>query len=394
MKKFFPFFKNSNNIYLDSAATAQKPQCVIDKMVRFYETEIANIYRGTYYLSQTATTMYENARIAVANYIGAKESEEIIFTSGATDSINLVANGIWFQKGNLIVTCKEHHSNYLPWKEMCKKRGMEFRVTNLPEKGMSVLDTIQACVDSKTKMICVTEISNVDGSVTDLNSIVDYAHKHNILVFVDGTQGIVHKKIDVKDIDVDFYCFSGHKIYGPTGIGVLYGKKSLLKQLQLIKYGGGMIERIDFNGNCDEYKSVPYCFETGTPPIVQAVGLHAALEFLQQKEFNELLRKERKLTQYACEKISEIEGCHILNLNTIQAPIISMVFDKLSPYDMGILLNRDNIAVRTGTHCASPYMNKLGIYGTLRVSMGLYNDESDIQILCDSLKKYISRYGK
>ncbi len=386
MKKQFPIFKNSPNlVFLDSAASAQKPQCVIDAIVKVIETHYANIHRGLYPLSQKTTTEYEKARIKVAKFINA-DAKEIIFTRNATESINLVAQS--WGKANLkagdeiIISILEHHANIVPWQMLEQEIGIKLKVIPLNKDMELDFDAFKELVTAKTKLLSLTGMSNALGTVIDSKKFINEAKSHKITTLIDGCQSIVHGKQDMQDLDCDFFVFSGHKLYGPTGIGVLYGKYDLLEKMPPYQTGGDMIKRVSFEGTT--FNAPPSRFEAGTPAIVEAIGLGSAIDFI---EAIDVKKNDIALTTKTIEMLNNIGGINIIGSN--QQGIISFTTDWGNNEDIATLLSQQDIAVRIGNHCATPLMDSLGIEnsGTIRISLGIYNDEDDIYRLEQALIK-------
>ena len=390
-RKFFPIFKqNPNIVYLDSGASAQKPDCVIKAMSVFYENTYSNIHRGLYAFSEKSSQIYDDVREKVAKFIGAKDSLEIIFTKGTTDSINLLASSIGRllnKYDEIIVSEVEHHSNLLPWKNLEEVIGVKVKYLPILDNKELDYDWLYKNISGKTKLVCVTGQSNVLGVKTDIKKIVEIAHNVGAKVLIDGAQLTVHSKVDVADFDIDFYAFSGHKIYGPTGIGILYGKKDLLNKLPPYQFGGDMVESVSLDKVI--FKSVPSKFEAGTPPIAEVVGLGSAIDFLQNIGMEKIEEKSLNLTRYLQSELLKIEGVKLLSHNNSNS-IVSFVIDEISPFDIGLLLGQKGVCVRVGKHCAEPLHQRFGVDSSIRVSLGLYNDESDIDKFIDALKKILS----
>ena len=397
-KKDFPIFHQKSRgkplVFLDSAASAQKPQCVLDKTILCYATEYANVHRAVYELSEQLSTEFEAAREKVANFIGAKSSQEIVFTKGTTESINLVAHGIGkvlLQAGdNIVISCMEHHSNLVPWQVICGEKSAELRVARINEKGELDLEHYASLLDLRTKIVAMAHVSNVLGTINPVEKIVALAHEKNIPVLFDGAQAIPHLSISVEKLDCDFYVFSGHKLYGPTGVGVMYGKREWLKKLPPYQTGGGMIHSVEFSGST--YAGIPAKFEAGTPPIVEAVGLATAIEYLEDIGCDTFMSYQEGLSQYFYEKLLEIPELHLLAHPEKKVGVFSFTIKNMHAYDVGLLLDADGIAVRTGHHCTMPLHHHLGIDSSIRASLGLYNDYADVDICVDTLKKTISRF--
>ncbi len=376
-------------IYLDSAASAQKPQIVIDSMKSFYESEYANIHRGVYELSEKATIAYEGARKSVSEFIGASKVEEIVFTKGATESINLVASSWGAQNltsdDEILITTMEHHANIVPWHLLHKRTGVKIKAVNIDENGELDIDHFHQLLTKKTKLVSITQTSNALGVNTPLSEIIDTAHSLNALVLVDGCQGIVHKRVDLQQLDADFYVFSGHKLYGPSGIGVLYGKYDILESMQPYQGGGDMIVTVTTNDST--YAKPPYRFEAGTPPIASAVGLAEAIKYISNIGMESIALHEHSLLKYASKSLQDANIVKLFSPIDDKAAIISFNFDDVHPHDVGTILDNEGIAVRAGHHCAQPTMSHFGVSGTVRASFGLYNDFNDIDALISGLHK-------
>lgn len=377
-------------IYFDNGATTQKPLSVIQRMNDYYSTENANIHRGVHALSQQATADYEDSRKTIQNYIGAKESHEIIFTKGTSDSINLVAFsfGQLLQKGDeVIISEMEHHSNLVPWQMLCERVGCVLKTIPFSEKGELQLDVYETLLSDKTKLVSVTHISNSLGTVNDVEFIIEKAHAVGAKVLIDGAQSIQHIPVNVKELNCDFYAFSGHKIFGPTGIGVLYGKEEVLNQMPPYQGGGDMIKEVTLTKST--YNELPYKFEAGTPHIAGGIGLGEAFKFLQSLNMKEVERYEHELLEYATAKLKNIEGLKIYGEAKNKTSVISFLIDGTHPYDVGVLLDKMGIAVRTGHHCTQPVMTQYCIPGTIRASFALYNTKEEVDTMIEALDKII-----
>ncbi|HOU97256.1 MAG TPA: cysteine desulfurase [Bacteroidales bacterium] len=376
-------------VYLDNAATTQKPNQVIDITSEFYSKYNSNIHRGVHFLSEKMTEAYENARNSVKKFINAKHSHEIIFTSGTTESINLLAFSFgeaFINAGDeIIVSESEHHSNIVPWQMLCERKKAVLKVLPLKFSGEWNLVALNSLVNEKTKLIAVSHISNSLGTINPIEEIINYAHARNIPVMIDGAQGIQHQMVDVQALDCDFYVFSGHKIYGPTGIGILYGKESWLEKLPPYKGGGDMIKTVTFEKTI--YNDLPFKFEAGTTNFIGAVGLATALKYLDEKGRQDLLNYEDELYRYALTKIQSVEGIRLIGTAEKRASIISFLLGKIHPFDCGMMLDKMDIAVRTGNHCTQPLMKFFGIDGTVRASFSFYNTKEEVDYLIESLEK-------
>jgi len=404
IRQDFPILSRQINgkplIYLDNGATAQKPKVVIVAITNYYTNQNANIHRGVHKLSQDITTTYENARITIQKHLNAKYAHEIIFTNGATESINLVASSFgkkFIKAGDeIIVSEMEHHSNILPWQMLAEDTstslsvtsGAKLKVIPINEKGELIIEEYKKLFSSRTKIVAITHVSNTLGTINPIKEIIAIAHQKNIPVLVDGAQAIPHMKVDVQDLDADFYCFSGHKVYGPTGVGILYGKEKWLKELPNYQVGGGTIKTVSFNKT--EYADLPLRFEAGTPHIEGGIGLAAAIDYINKIGLDNIQAYEHELLKYATEKLNQIKGLKIIGTAKEKASVISFVIDGLHPLDIGTILDQLGIAVRTGHHCTQPLMEHFGIPGTVRVSLAFYNTKEEIDELVKGIEKAIS----
>ncbi|MBO7219786.1 MAG: SufS family cysteine desulfurase [Alistipes sp.] len=379
-------------IYLDSAATAQKPLCVVKKMEELLLNDNANIHRGVHLLSEEMTAKYEEAREVVRSFIGAESREEVVFTSGATMSLNLVASSYcekFLHEGdNVVVSHIEHHSNIVPWQLATERKGAELRVIPVADNGELELGTLDALINERTKVVAVTQASNTLGTRPDLAKIIAKAHSVGAVVVVDGCQGVVHGGVDVKALDCDFYAFSGHKLYGPTGIGVLYGKRELLDKMPPYMGGGDMVDKVTFAKTT--YASLPLKFEAGTSNFIGAVGLAEAIKFLQQLSAEEVEKHEKELLDYATAELQKIEGVRIYGTTADKSPIISFNVEGCDHYDIGMILDKQGVAVRTGHHCAEPVMARYGTNGVVRASIALYTNKEDIEMFIKAVKRAVS----
>jgi len=375
--------------FLDSAASAQKPECVIKAISDCYSNEYANIHRGGYFLSQTLTAKYEGARETVRNHIGAKSSKEIIFVRGATEAINLVAQ-TWGRKNlgpgdEIILSQMEHHSNIVPWQILRDEKDLTITVSPIDNKGNFLLEEFEKKLSIKTRLVAITHISNALGTITPIKEIIKLAHEVGALVLVDGCQALPHMEVDVADLDADFYVFSGHKVYGPTGVGVLYGKQDLLEAMPPYQGGGDMIRSVTFEKTT--FNELPHKFEAGTPHIVGGIGLAAAIDYLTALGFDNIHAHEQALLDYARGKIKEVDGIELRGQADEMAGILSFTMKAAHPHDIGTILDQDGIAIRTGHHCAQPVMDFMDIPATARASFGLYNTLEDVDRLIDGLHK-------
>lgn len=376
-------------IYLDSGATAQKPAVVIDAVDRLHRELNANIHRGVHYLSEQATELYEEARGEVARFIGANAKEEIIFTAGATASINLVAYA-WSERflhagDNILISELEHHSNIVPWQLAAERKGAEIRVLPFDDEGQLMIEKLPALIDEKTKLVAVAEASNTLGTRPDLKPIIEAAHRVGAVVMVDGCQGVVHGKTDVAALDCDFYAFSGHKLYGPTGVGVLYGKRALLEAMPPFMGGGDMVDRVSFEKTT--YAPVPLKFEAGTANYIGAIALSEAIRFIESVGRETIAAHEEQLLRYATERLQAIEGLRIYGTTPNKCAILSFNVEGVHGYDMGMILDKLGIAIRTGQHCAEPVMKHFGVQGMCRASLAMYNTEAEIDALVKGVER-------
>jgi cysteine desulfurase/selenocysteine lyase len=394
IRKEFPFIDIHVNgkklVYFDNGATSQKPKSVVDRISKFYANENANIHRGVHTLSQEATSAYEEARINIQEYIGAKHSHEIIFTKGTTDSINLVAFsfGELLKAGDeIIISAMEHHSNIVPWQMLCERKGCKLNVIPMNQEGELLLDEYNQLLSPKTKLVAVTHISNSLGTINDVKYITDEAHRVGAKVLIDGAQSIQHTKVDVQALDCDFYAFSGHKLFGPTGVGILYGKEEILNQMPPYQGGGDMIKEVTFEKTT--YNTLPHKFEAGTPHIAGGIGLGEAFNFLKSLDMVKVEEHEKELLEYATSKLKKIEGIKFYGEAKNKASVISFLIDGTHPYDVGTLLDKMGVAVRTGHHCTQPIMDFYNIPGTIRASFALYNTKEEIDTMISALDRII-----
>ena len=382
-------------VYLDNGASSQKPRPVIDAMTQVYETSYANVHRGVHSLSQKATDLFEEARAKVARFLNAAKPEEIVFTRGATEAINLVAAtfGRRLSAGDEIVVSEmEHHSNIVPWQLLAGETGVVIRVAPIDDAGNFLLDGYKALLGPKTRLVAVTHVSNALGTVTPIKEIIRLAHARGIPVLVDGCQAVPHLKIDLRDLDADFYVFSSHKLYGPTGIGVLYGKEALLNSLPPYQGGGDMIESVSFKNTT--FKQAPYRFEAGTPAIVEAIGLGAAIDYVEAIGLDAIHAYESGLLAYATERLQSIDGLTIRGSAREKAAIVSFTLDYAHAHDVGTIVDRAGVAIRAGHHCAQPVMERLGLAATVRASFGLYNTRDEVDALVDALGQVREIFGR
>ena len=389
-------------VYLDNAATTQKPLCVIERERDYYLHENCNIHRGVHYLSQKATEAYEHARQTVADFIHAKESREIVFTRGTTESLNLLATSfehLFFKDSSLdrfvprddakrskvLVTAMEHHSNLVPWQQMIQRHNGELLVVPMDGKGVLDLNHYEELLKEGPKVVSIAHISNVLGTINPVKQMIAMAHKYGIPVIIDGAQSIAHHPIDVQDLDCDFFVFSGHKMYAPMGIGGLYGKSEWLEKLPPYQFGGEMVDTVSFEKTT--FNVLPYKFEAGTPNVGAALGLETAVQFLQSLDRKEIEAYESKLLQSAIQQLSEIEGIRFIGQAEQRSGLVSFIIDGVHPYDLGTIIDKMGVAVRTGHHCAEPVMTRFGIPGTVRASLALYNTMEEVEIFVNAVKK-------
>ena len=400
IRKDFPILLRTMNgkplIYFDNGATSQKPKQVIDAIVKYYTGQNANIHRGVHSMSQDITVEYENARVTVQKHIGAKHEHEIIFTRGTTESINFVATAFWKKFVNagdqIIVSEMEHHSNILPWQQLCDEKNAVLKVIPITDNGELRMDEYKKLLSAKTKLVAIVHVSNTLGTVNPVKEIITIAHSKNIPVLVDGAQSIPHIKVDVQDLDADFYCFSGHKVYAPTGVGILYGKEEWLKKLPNYQVGGGTIKTVSFDKT--EYAESPLRFEAGTPNIEGGIGLAVALDYINALGLENIAAYEHELLGYATEKLSAIENLRIIGTAIEKASVISFVVEGIHPLDIGMLLDAQGIAVRTGHHCTQPLVAHYQIPGTVRASFSFYNTKEEIDIFVNAIVKSIQRISQ
>ena len=376
-------------VYLDNAATTQKPLCVLDAMRREYLNVNANVHRGVHYLSQQATDLHEAARETVRGFINARSTNEIVFTRGTTEGLNLIASSFsdeFLKEGDeVIVSTMEHHSNIVPWQLQAAKKGIALKVIPMTDAGELQLDEFEKMFTDRTKLLSVTQVSNVLGTINPVKEMIRIAHEHDIPVMVDGAQSTPHFKVDVQDLDCEFFVFSGHKIYGPTGIGVLYGKEDWLDRLPPYQGGGEMIESVSFEKTV--FQELPFKFEAGTPDYVATHGLATALDYVSQLGMDNIQKHEQELTEYCMQQMKTIDGMRIFGESSHKDAVVSFLVGNIHHLDMGTLLDRLGIAVRTGHHCAQPLMIRLGIQGTVRASFALYNTKEEIDALVAGVKR-------
>jgi cysteine desulfurase / selenocysteine lyase len=382
-------------VYLDNAATSHKPKAVLDAILHYYQCDNANIHRGVHYLSERATEEYETARKVVQAFLHAGQPSEIIFVRSATEAINLVAQTYGrahVGRGDeVLITAMEHHSNIVPWQLLCEEKGGKLRVAPINDNGELVLEEFEALLGEHTKIVAVSHVSNALGTVNPLAEIIRLAHQRNIPVLVDGAQAVPHMAVNVVDLDSDFYAFSGHKVYGPTGIGVLYGKVALLDRMPPYQGGGDMISSVTFEKTV--YNKLPHKFEAGTPHMAGAVGLRAAIEYLNRLGLDTIEAYERELLAYATERVSKIPGIRRIGTARERAGVLSFVMNGVHPHDIGTILDQEGIAIRTGHHCAQPVMERFGVDATARASISFYNNKEEIDRLVEGIQKVREVFG-
>jgi cysteine desulfurase / selenocysteine lyase len=399
VRRDFPILRRSARgkplVYLDSAASAQKPRQVIDAIRDFYENHYANIHRGVYELSETATRMHDEARAKVARLLGAADPREIVFTRNATEAINLVA---WsygrrrLQAGDeVLVTELEHHANLVPWQLLCEERGARLRVAPIDDRGELRLDAFEALLSERTKLVAVTHVSNALGTVTPVRELVALAHRAGAVALVDGAQAVPRLPVDVRAIGCDFYAFSGHKLYGPTGIGVLYGHLPLLEAMPPWQAGGDMIASVSYEKAT--FADPPYRFEAGTPDIAGAIGLGAAIDYVEGLGLERIARHEAELLAYGTALLAEIPGVRLVGTAREKTGVLSFVVDGIHPHDVGTVLDQEGVAIRAGHHCAQPLMERLGLPATVRASLGVYNARSDLDRLAEGIRRTLEVFA-
>lgn len=404
IRKNFPILSREVNgkplVYFDNGATSQKPQIVIDAISHYYEYENSNIHRGIHTLSQEATNAYEVAREKIRSFVNAKHSHEIIFTKGTTDSINLVASSFGkkhLKKGDeIIISTMEHHSNIVPWQMICEEKEAVLKVIPINDKGEIIFEEFTKLISNKTRMVAVTHVSNTLGTVNPIKEIINYVRQHAPLsgemegafILIDGAQAVPHTKVDVQELDCDFYAFSGHKMFGPTGVGILYGKEEILNELPPYQGGGDMIKTVTFEKTT--YNELPHKFEAGTPNIIGGIGLGVAIDYMNAIGIDKIEAYEHELLTYATEQIKQIEGVRIIGEASNKASVLSFVVDGTHPSDIGMIIDKLGIAIRTGHHCTEPLMNRFKIPGTARASFAFYNTKEEIDIFIAALKRAVT----
>jgi len=395
IRKDFPILQREVNgkplVYFDNGASSQKPQCVVDALSQYYLHEHANIHRGVHTLSQEATVAYEDARVKIANYINAEHNEEVIFTSGTTDAINLVAQtfGKRYLKENdeVLITAMEHHSNIVPWQMICEENGAKLQVAPINENGELIVREFQKLLNERTKLVAIVHVSNTLGTVNPVKELTAICHEKGIPVLLDGAQAVPHQQIDVQDLNCDFYTFSMHKLFGPTGVGILYGKKALLNDMPPYKGGGDMIKTVTFEKTT--YNELPHKMEAGTPNIAGGIASGAAIEYLNRLDWDAIDDHEQRLLIYATKALTKIEGLRIIGNASKKASVISFIIEGVHHYDLGVILDKLGIAVRTGHHCTQPLMDIYNIEGTVRISFAFYNTKSEVDICLKAIERAV-----
>ncbi len=391
LRKEFPILNQTVNgrqlVYFDNAATTHKPRSVVERLTDYYYKENSNIHRGAHYLSQKATEAYEDARKTVATLINAPHKHEIIFTRGTTEAINLVASSFgrkFIRPGDeIIISALEHHSNIVPWQITCEQQQAKLKVIPINEKGELILEEYKKLLNERTRMVAITHVSNSLGTVNPVKEMIEMAHQHDVPVLIDGAQAIPHMKVDVRELDCDFYCFSGHKMYGPMGVGVLFGKEEWLEKMPPYQGGGEMIKEVTFEKTT--YNELPFKFEAGTPNVGDVLGMEAAIKFISYLRHENIATHEKELLSYALEKLKQFEKIRFVGTAGNRTSVISFLFEDIHPYDTGTILDKLGIAVRTGHHCAQPVMDFFSLPGTVRASLAVYNTKEEIDTLVEAL---------
>ena len=400
VREDFPILKkkvhDKNLVYLDNAATTQKPTYVIDKVNKYYTSMNANIHRGVHALSQEATEEFERARIQIKQFINALGKNEIIFTRGTTEAINLVANSYGRKNigegDEIIISNMEHHSNIVPWQMLCEEKKAKLKIIPITDSGELILEQFEKLINERTKFISLVYVSNSLGTINPVKKIIDYAHQFKIPVMLDAAQAVNHIKVDVQELDCDFLAFSGHKIYGPTGIGALYGKVEHLDSMPPYMGGGDMISKVTFEKTT--YNELPHKFEAGTPDIAGAIGLGAAIEYVNNAGIENIYKHENSLLEYATNKIAEVPGLKIIGNAKEKTSVLSFVLENIHPHDIGTFLDFEGVAIRTGHHCTQPLMQRFKIPATSRASFAMYNTKEEVDVLISGLKKIVEVFGK
>jgi len=399
IREDFPVLRQTVNgkplVYLDNAASSQVPKVVIDRGSVYLEHEHSNIHRGVHYLSQKATTAYEGAREKVRRFINARDARECIFVRGTTEGINLVMHGYgrkFVREGDeIIISAMEHHSNIVPWQMLCEEKGALLRVIPINDAGELLLDAYQGLLNDRTKLVAVTHMSNALGTINPIKTIIDEAHKYGVPVLIDGAQGAPHMPIDVQEFDCDFYTFSGHKMFAPTGSGVIYGKQALLEKMNPFQGGGDMIKSVTFEKTI--YADLPNKMEAGTPAIASQIGLGAAIDYLNGLDRDKAIAHENELVRYATERLSAIEGVRIIGTAREKGSVLSFVIDEVHPHDIGTILDQEGIAIRAGHHCAQPVMKRFNVPATARASFAFYNTKDEVDVLVRTVEKVIEVFS-
>ncbi|MGD0011748.1 MAG: cysteine desulfurase [Terriglobia bacterium] len=399
IREDFPILKQKVHgkplVYLDNAATSQKPAKVIDAILRFYTHDCSNVHRGVHLLSERATEAYEGARIKIQRFLNAPDSREIVFVRGTTEGINLVAQSYGRQNvkagDEVLITAMEHHSNIVPWQILCEEKNAILRVAPINDRGELILEEFEKLLNARTRMVAVAHVSNALGTINPVRQLIQMAHGMNVPVLVDGAQAIPHMQVDVQELGCDFYALSGHKVFGPTGIGALYGKAELLDSMPPFQGGGDMISSVTFEKTI--YNVIPYKFEAGTPNIADTIGLGAALDYVNEVGLANITTYEHALLSYATEAISQIPGVRIIGTAREKAGVISFVLEGVHAHDVGTILDREGIAVRTGHHCAQPVMDRFGVPATVRASLAFYNTKQEINALAAGIQRVKALFG-
>jgi cysteine desulfurase/selenocysteine lyase len=399
VREDFPILKQQVHgkplVYLDNAATSQKPQAVIDAVNRYYETENSNIHRGIHFLSERATEGYEGARVKVKSFLNASDAREIIFVRGTTEGVNLVAQSYgrqFIKEGDeIIISAMEHHSNIVPWQILCDQARAKLRVIPINHDGELLVEEYKRLLNNRTRLVSVAHVSNALGTILPIKRIIEMAHGYNIPVMIDGAQAVPHMKIDVQDLECDFYAFSGHKLFGPTGIGILYGKAKHLEAMPPYQGGGDMISLVTFEKT--HYNVLPYKFEAGTPHIAGGIGLGVAIHYLNGIGMEAIAAYEKEILAYATEALSTIKGLKIIGTAKEKAAVLSFVLDGVHPHDIGTVLDQEGVAIRAGHHCAMPVMQRFGIPATARASFAFYNTKEEVDVLVRAIHKVMKVFG-
>lgn len=393
IRRDFPILRRTAHgkplVYLDNAATTQKPQAMIDRIVAYYQAENSNVHRGVHLLSEIATAEFESSRAKVRAFIGAAENREIVFTRGTTEAINLVAHSFVEPKlgegDEVLITAIEHHSNIVPWQMLCEARGAKLRVAPIDDDGDVRLDEFEKLLTERTRIAAIVHVSNALGTVNPVQTMIEMAHRKGVPVLLDGAQAVPHMKVDVRELGADFYTFSGHKVFGPTGIGVLYGRRELLESMRPWQGGGDMILSVTFEKT--SYNEIPFRFEAGTPNIAGAIGLGAALDYVASIGIERIHEWENDLLRYATDALSRIPNLRIVGTAAERASVISFVLDGVHPHDIGTIVDQEGVAIRTGHHCAQPVMKRFGVPATARASFAMYNTREEVDALVRALEK-------